>query len=132
MSCSLLYKVDFMKKNDLYLIGGILILIAVSFLLIHLYKSEGSKLLVTVDGKDYKTFSLNENTVFTIQQEDGQWNTFEIKDGDVRMLEASCPDKLCVKFGKIHYDGESITCLPNRVVLRIIDGEENDLDAIAN
>lgn len=89
-------------------------------------------MLVTVDGKEYKTFSLKEDTVYTIKQEDGQWNTFEIKDGYVKMLEASCPDKLCVKFKKIHYDDESITCLPNRVVIRIIGGEDNDIDAIAN
>mgnify|MGYP000167734554 CR=1 FL=1 len=121
-----------MKKNDLYLIGGILILITVSFILIQVYKSEGSKVLVTIDGNEYKTFSLDEDTVFTIRQEDGQWNTFEIKDGYVKMLEASCPDKLCVKHKKIHYDNESITCLPNRVVIRIIDGEADDIDAIAN
>jgi len=121
-----------MKKNDLYLVAGILILVLVSFLFIQFYKSEGSKVLITIDGKEYKTFSLNEDTVYTIQHEDGQWNTFEIKGGYVKMLEASCPDKLCVKHKKIHYDNESITCLPNKVVLRIIGGEENDVDAIAN
>ena len=121
-----------MKKNDLYLIAGILLLILISYLLLQIFKSEGSKVIVTIDGKEYKTFSLNDDTVYTIRQEDGQWNTFEIKDGYVKMLEASCPDKLCVKFNKIHYNDETITCLPNRVVLRIVGGEENDIDAIAN
>ncbi|HPU62948.1 MAG TPA: NusG domain II-containing protein [Mobilitalea sp.] len=121
-----------MKKNDLYLIAGILLLILISYLLLQIFKSEGSKVIVTIDGKEYKTFSLNDDTVYTIRQEDGQWNTFEIKDGYVKMLEASCPDKLCVKFHKIHYNDESITCLPNRVVIRISGGEESDIDAIAN
>jgi len=121
-----------MKKNDLYLIGGILLLVAVSFIFIQLYKSEGSKVLVTIDGKEYKTFSLNDDTVFIVSQDDGKWNTFEIKDGYVKMIGASCPDKICVKHKKIHYDNETITCLPNRVVLRIIDGEDNDIDAIAD
>lgn len=121
-----------MKKNDLYLIGGILILIALSFLLINLFKTEGSKVLITIDGKEYKTFYLKEDTVYNIQHEDGQWNTLEIRDGAVKMLDASCPDKLCVKHKKIQYDNESITCLPNRVVLRIIGGKASDLDAIAN
>lgn len=121
-----------MKKNDLFLIGGIIILIALSFLLINLLKTEGSKVLITVDGKEYKTFKLSEDTVYTIEHEDGHFNTFEIKDGYVKMLDASCPDKLCVKHKEIHYNNESITCLPNRVDIRIIGGEESDFDAIAN
>ena len=47
------------------------------------------------------------------------------------MVEASCPDKLCVKHNKIHYNYESITCLPNRVYVRIVGGEESELDAVA-
>lgn len=121
-----------MKKNDLYLIGGIILIIALSFLFIILYRSEGSKVIITVDGKEYMTFDLNEDTVYTIKHENGDWNTFEIKDGYVRMIDASCPDKLCVKHNEIHYNNESITCLPNRVVIGITGGEESGLDAIAN
>lgn len=120
-----------MKKNDFYLIGGVLLLIVVMFILFQLFKSEGSKVIITVDGKEYKTLSLEEDTTYTIQHEDGQWNTLEIKDGHVSMIGASCPDKICVKHNKIHYDDESITCLPNKVVLKVISDNESELDAIA-
>lgn len=121
-----------MKKNDFYLIGGIVLLIAIGFFLIQFFQSEGSKLLITIDGIEHKKFPLNEDTTYKIWHEDGGWNTLEIKDGNVRMVDASCPDKLCVKHNGIHYHNESITCLPNRVVLRISGGVESDLDAIAN
>ncbi|HBE87040.1 MAG TPA: hypothetical protein DDW53_19330, partial [Lachnoclostridium sp.] len=39
------------------------------------------------------------------------------------ITEASCPDKVCVRTGKIHRSGELIVCLPNRVVITI-EGEE--------
>lgn len=121
-----------MKKNDIILIGGIIVLMALSFLLMLIFRTEGSKLLITIDGVEHKSLYLNEDTTYKIQHDDGEWNTLEIKDGYVWMLDASCPDKLCVKHNKIHYNNESITCLPNRVVLRVIGAEESDLDAIAN
>ncbi|NLO10612.1 MAG: NusG domain II-containing protein [Clostridiales bacterium] len=119
-----------MKKNDFYLIGGIILFIAIGFLLMLLFRTEGSKVLITIDGKEHKIFNLNEDTTYEILH-DGNRNVLEIKDGYVSMIEASCPDKLCVKHRRIHYDNESITCLPNRVVLRVIGGEDSELDAIA-
>jgi hypothetical protein len=120
-----------MKKNDLYLIAGIILFVALAYALILAFRTEGSKVLITVDGKEHKTFNLNENTSYELIN-DGEYNIIEIKDGYVRMLEASCPDKICVKHGKIHYDNETITCLPNRVVVRVIGGEDSGLDTIAN
>lgn len=96
------------------------------------FKSEGSRVLITIDGIEDKVFDLSEDAIYKIQHEDGHWNTLEIKDGNVSMIDASCPDKLCVKHRSIHYNNETITCLPNKVVLKIIGGEESELDAIAN
>mgnify|MGYP000896142711 CR=1 FL=1 len=118
-----------MKKNDLFLIGGIIVFVFVAFLLLLIFRTEGSKVLI--DGKEHKTFNINEDTTYNILLDNGEWNILEIKDGYVKMLDASCPDKLCVKHNKIRYNTESITCLPNGVDIRVIGGEESDLDAIA-
>lgn len=121
---------DYMKKNDIYLIGGIILIVAVSFLLMQIFRREGSKVLITIDGIEHKTFSLNDDISYEILH-DGNRNVIEIKDGYVSMTSASCPDKLCVKHNRIRYNIESITCLPNGVDIRIIGGEESGLDAIA-
>ena len=42
------------------------------------------------------------------------------------MTEADCPDHLCMKQKKISKKGGTIVCLPNRVVLEIIDGKPSD------
>jgi hypothetical protein len=121
-----------LKRNDLILIGVILVLCVAVFTFINLTKKEGSKVVITVDGKVYDTLNLDKDTTFTVKGEDGEFNTFKITNGYVDMVEASCPDKLCVKQNDIHYNNETIVCLPNKVVLQIKDGEENDVDMIAN
>ncbi len=121
-----------MRRNDIIL-GGILAVIAIFvFIFISLTKSEGSKVLVTVDGKEYATLELKKDTTYTVDLGNGEQNTFVIKDGTVDMTQASCPDKICVNHKSIHYNNETIVCLPNKVVLQIIDGEESKTDAVAN
>lgn len=58
-------------------------------------------------------FPLNKDRVIRIDEH----NTVEIRNKKVRMLEADCPDKLCMKQGA--GDVLPIICLPNRVVVEI-------------
>ena len=44
------------------------------------------------------------------------------------MTEADCPDKICVNTGKISKIGETIVCLPHRVVVEI-QGEVSQSDS---
>jgi hypothetical protein len=120
------------KKNDFLLIGSIIIICLAIIIFMNITKIEGSKLIITVDGVVYDTLDLNIDTTFTIKGKDGAYNTFEIKDGYVAMLKASCPDKLCVHQKKIHYNSETIVCLPNKVVLQVASKDENNVDMIAN
>ncbi len=90
---------------------------------------KGSTILITIDGKEYGTYSLLEEQ--TIAIEDGTVrNIIEIKDGKAYMREASCPDQLCVDQNEISFDKESIICLPNKVVLTVTSDLESDTDII--
>ncbi|NLJ97244.1 MAG: NusG domain II-containing protein [Clostridiales bacterium] len=120
-----------MKKNDFYLVGGILLLAIIALIMIQLMKSEGSMVVVRVQDKEYMRLPLDEDTTYTIHQDDGQWNTIEIKNGYVRMLDASCPQKICVKHRRIRYNNESIYCNPNEVFLWVVGDTDSELDAIA-
>ena len=42
-----------------------------------------------------------------------------IENGTARMTEASCPDHVCIDMGVIRYTGQSIVCLPNRLVVTV-------------
>ena len=53
-------------------------------------------------------------------------NRFVIRDGKAYMEYASCPDGICVDHSPIFRDGESIVCLPNRVVITVTDSNNQD------
>ena len=120
------------KKNDLILIGIILILGFAVIAFMNLTKKEGSKVVITVGGEVYDTLYLSDDTSYTVKLKDGSYNTFEIKDGIVDMVDASCPDKICVNHRSIHYNNDTIVCLPTKVVLEVTESEDSDVDAVAN
>ena len=68
---------------------------------------------ITVNGELYGTYSLTEDQVIRI----GDTNVCEIKNGQVKMTEADCPDHLCMKQPAVGSAGGYIVCLPNRVVI---------------
>ncbi len=123
-----------MKKKDLFLIG---ILLAVGMIGFFAFKgiqsfaaSDGQMLKISVDGKVYGEYSLEDKQEIKI----GDTNVCQIEeDGTVSMTEADCPDHLCVKQGKIKEFGESIVCLPNKVVLEIVTDKKTaeEIDSIA-
>ena len=59
-------------------------------------------------------------------------NTIRIAPGEIRMLSADCPDQICVHQRNISKNGETIICLPNKVVVTVCSGESSHLDGITN
>ncbi len=52
------------------------------------------------------------------------------KDGYVEAYEANCPDKLDVKMGRIYNSNKVITCVPHKLVIKIVGVEaEGGVDA---
>ena len=56
----------------------------------------------------------------------------EIKDGQADITKASCPDKICVDQRPVSRQGESLVCLPNKVVVEIENGGEPEIDGSTN
>lgn len=52
----------------------------------------------------------------------GGGNVLCVREGVAYMESARCPDRLCVRRGGICRAGESIVCLPNRIVVEIAGG----------
>lgn len=81
------------------------------------------------NGKLIDTIDLNtvtESYTLRIDGDHGAYNIIEVHPGEIGMCEASCPDGLCVTMGLIHTEAVPITCLPNKVIIRIIKGENPD------
>ena len=121
-----------MKKNDIFLIAGILFLaLAIAAAYFFVYPQHGDIVQVSVDGLTVKTFPLNQNTSYTIRTKANEENILEIKDGYARITTANCPDKLCVHQRKISKQGETLVCLPHKVVVSIISSKKATLDVVA-
>lgn len=118
-------------KNDILFLCMILLLLAAGYILFFLVgREEGAVVEITVDGELYGTYSLKKNQTVDITTGEKTTNRMQINDGKADMIWADCPDKLCVHQKAISKERETIVCLPNKVVVEVIGGEENDLDSI--
>lgn len=112
------------QKRELILITSILVMAGLLSIIFYAgNRKEARQVLVTVDGQAVATLDLYKDTDMIINGYGGSTDHLVIKDGYASITEASCPDKVCVRTGKIHKSGELIVCLPNRVVVSI-EGEE--------
>ncbi len=118
-------------KNDLILLLSLLGILLFIALFLHMTKTEGKTVVVSVDGNREISFPLSEDIEYDIEGYEGGRNRLIIEKKKVRLTESSCPDHLCEKTGEIDSVGQSIICLPNRVVVEIVGSEESEFDAVA-
>lgn len=120
-------------KNDILLIGGLIAAALVLFFFVQIFHGKsGAYAEVTIDGELYGTYALYEDQTVLIRQNGMVTNTLMIKDGKADMTDADCPDLLCVHQRSIGKENETIVCLPNKVVVKIVGAKEkSDMDSIA-
>lgn len=106
-------------KNDILLTAALLLVAAIAFVCFFLFGKEGDFAVVTVDGKEIARYSLSKDMETDIISNNGGVNTLVIKNGEAFVSSADCPDKICVSHRKICRDGETIVCLPHRLVVSI-------------
>lgn len=122
-----------MKRVDLIIAAAVIAAAAVLYFSGILRPGEkGSRAVVTIDGKTYGEYDLNEDVSVRVEIPGGGYNSFVIKDGKADMTEADCRDHICVDHKPISLDGETIVCLPHKLVIEIIDGEKSGIDGATN
>ncbi|MCR5666968.1 MAG: NusG domain II-containing protein [Eubacterium sp.] len=118
------------RLRDGILIGAVLGFAVVAFLLMNtIGAKDGNIVRVSVNGETYGEYDLNTDQTIEIEIQGEITNVVLIEDGSVSMKEAQCPDHLCVEQGQIHLANESIICLPNKVVVEILDAGSEDDDS---
>lgn len=110
------------KRNDIILVLILLVSALLVWLCLSLFSPSGDWVVVTVDGWETERYPINEDRRVRLES-DGGYNILVIKDGIADVVEASCPDGLCVDFHPISKDGETIVCLPNKTVVSVEAGE---------
>lgn len=78
-----------------------------------------SEVVVEVNGREVMRLPLTEEARDCSVNGFSGESRFRIEGGEVWMVDSACPDKLCVGMGRVGQSGNSVVCLPNRVVLRL-------------
>ena len=121
-------------RNDIILVAVLLVLVIIGGIYLFVFRSSGNFVRVTVDGKLYNEYLLSQNIVEDIYTGNNgeHLNRLVIKDGKVFVETANCPDGICSKHRAVFRDGESIICLPHRVVITVVTDEITDApDAVS-
>ena len=74
---------------------------------------------IVQDGKVINKIDLAgaENQTFRIEY-NGGWNDITIKDEEIYISDADCPDHTCIKTGKLRSEYVPIVCLPHKLIIR--------------
>lgn len=119
------------KKGDLILVIGILLLAVIIWLLLrYVPAAEAAEVLVKQDGQIIGEYHLDQEQRISVSDPQGGYNIIIISEQSVAITDSDCPDKLCVRHNSITRQGESIICLPHKLIVQIISGKESDLDGI--
>ena len=85
-------------------------------------------MIIEIDGNTFGSYPLSENRTVEIRTGEGgeELNLLVIKDGQAFVETASCPDGICSAHKPISREGESIVCLPHRVVITVRTTDRED------
>ncbi len=103
----------------------VMAIVAMVFQGFFIRSSEGEKVVITVNNKEYASYNfaeIDKAKTLDIKTEYGS-NVVVIDRNSVYVKEADCPDKLDVKMGKICKTNQMIVCVPNRLMIEIKGGE---------
>lgn len=106
------------------LIGAVAVSAAV--LLLQGRGNRASVARITRDGVLLEEIDLTKTQApFSFLLEDGRGrNLISVEQGRIRVSEADCPDQICVDQGWISDGTVPIVCLPHRLMIQIVGGEE--------
>ena len=108
-------------RNDILLLSLVLAAAILGALLISFLREDGKTVTVSVDGELFGQYPLAEDkTVEIASGESGDnRNLLVISNGKAYVSDADCPNHDCVRVRAISSEGETIICVPNRVVISI-------------
>lgn len=111
--------IKLIRKGDIILALCIAVLCAAIWGLASL-DGGGLTAVITVDGSEYKTVNLNNvESGYTLELDTEPAVIVGVDKGAIWFAGSGCPDKLCVKAGKLTHRGSAAACLPAKTVITI-------------
>ena len=146
---------QYIRKADIVLLIALLAfgLITTALLSRAGAASSDAKVVIKSGGADFAIYPLDEDVEIEVPAPSGTaydnprghslsaddesthytyYNTVIIKGGEVTVSASSCKNQVCVRHGSISKSGESIVCLPNRLIVTIEDKSGGEYDSITS
>ncbi len=124
-----------LKKGDLFIIVILAVAIISWYGINRLAGNEDKRqIVIEVNGNLYKKISMDEGME---QQEihidlgNGKYIDIAAGEDGAYVKDVTCPDRICQKTGLAGKVGQSIVCLPNKVVIYIEGNTEPEVDAVS-
>jgi len=122
----------YMKKADKVIIGLTVLLALVALLLNgFLFKEKGTYAEIYYDSilVYKKKLTTTQEISFSISEKpEVIFHLYD--DGSIAFIESDCPDKICIRSGRLNKVGQSAACLPNKLLLKIVGEEEQGPDLV--
>jgi hypothetical protein len=121
------------KKNKILIFVTLLLLVVLTYFSYIIYNKKINNKIAKIyqDGKLIYEINLDkveEAYTIKIDGDKEHYNIVEVRKGEIGIIEASCPDKVCVNMGFVSDGLLPITCLPNKLIIEIEGGEESAYD----
>jgi len=124
---------DFLKTSKLDIVLVVLILGFSLFSLLRMVvkvkgeRADKKMAFVYQDGRLEQEIGLSENRKVGLF---GGKLWVQIKEGRIRVAKADCPEHICMNMGWIQNAGQTIVCVPNKVLIEIKSTEPIMVDAV--
>lgn len=99
-------------------ITAVLLLSATS--LLYYGQRSGTVANIYLDNNCIRSVNLStaENETFTVESDWG-FNTIRVENGRIHIIDADCPDQICITSGWLSETAIPIVCLPHKLVIRL-------------
>lgn len=103
-----------LKKKELLIIAVLAAAAIIAAVCLYFLRPAGRVAVVSVNNAEYCRLPLNKNTTVKLTG-----NTVCVENGFVYMKSATCKNQICVHTPKASKVGDSIICLPHKVVIEV-------------
>ena len=107
------------------ILAVLVVICAVSAYFLMTPGSDASEAQILSSGQVIRTVDLSVDQQFTVSTENGGYNIITVRDGQIGVTDASCPDHYCMHRGFCDR-GTAIVCLPNQMIIQFLDTQEVD------
>lgn len=92
------------------------------------------QVVIETNGSVYKTIPVSHGMKLQdirIELENGNYIDIVVDENGAYVKDVKCPDRICQKTGLVNRVGQSIVCLPNKVVIYIEGKTESEVDDVS-